>query len=560
MSRVALIGLDAADWNFMEDLIGSGYLPTLARLRRESATCSLSHRMPFTERVWETLLLGGDPPTTGVVFDGASYRTFHRGARPDLPFFARAGLGEVVAFDVPWMSLAHGVEGVQITGWGEANLEYPRAARPPGLLREIEARFGPHPARTSKAVKWFDHDEDSLDSFVGDLVEGARRRVEICRWLLARAPDWRLFITAMSEAHLGGELLWHGIDGDHPLADDVTRAVAHSRLTRIYSALDLELSRLIESLPSDTHVIVFSLQGMERNLGDLASTVLLPELLHRWEFQRAFLSSPDNNGWKERGCPPIVPPSDQTWWEYMDAAIPTSRTARVKGAVGSIAPWLVRLKRRFDPRIPGAATDEPIDSTEETTRTPEEIGEPLAPLDYQIACRFRPLWNRMKAFALPSYSDGRIRVNLQSRESKGVVPPAAYAKLCDDVEALLTASRDPRTGSPVIGDIYRPRESDPFDPQNPEADLIVEWSACVDALEYDGIGMVGPFPFYRTGGHTPHGFALVAGPGIEPQDVGERPARDLARTAVALLGAEAPRDLAGASIVGSSVTVSRGAE
>jgi hypothetical protein len=40
----------------------------------------------------------------------------------------------------------------------------------------------------------------------------------------------------------------------------------------------------------------------------------------------------------------------------------------------------------------------------------------------------------------------------------------------------------------------------------------------------------------RTSHHSADGFAIVAGPGVAPADLGERPAIDIPATVVALLG------------------------
>ena len=67
----------------------------------------------------------------------------------------------------------------------------------------------------------------------------------------------------------------------------------------------------------------------------------------------------------------------------------------------------------------------------------------------------------MPAFALPSFYDGRIRLNLRGRERDGVVDPADYERVCDDIEQLLRECRDPRTGEPVLAAVERVA-GDPF--------------------------------------------------------------------------------------------------
>jgi predicted AlkP superfamily phosphohydrolase/phosphomutase len=142
----------------------------------------------------------------------------------------------------------------------------------------------------------------------------------------------------------------------------------------------------------------------------------------------------------------------------------------------------------------------------------------------------------MRAFALPSFYDGRIRLNVRGRERDGIVDPADYDAVCDAIEAELHACRDPRLGTPAVARVERLRAADPMAPGGPDADLQVVWAGPADALDHPVVGRLGPFPFRRTGGHSPRGFAFVAGPGIAASDLGCRGAMDVTPTVLELLG------------------------
>jgi hypothetical protein len=71
------------------------------------------------------------------------------------------------------------------------------------------------------------------------------------------------------------------------------------------------------------------------------------------------------------------------------------------------------------------------------------------------------------------------------------------------------------------------------------------WKDCADALEHSGAGLIGPVPYGRTGAHSTRGFAFIAGRGISPGELGERPAADLLPTIIALLGHEPPAGIQG---------------
>ena len=56
----------------------------------------------------------------------------------------------------------------------------------------------------------------------------------------------------------------------------------------------------------------------------------------------------------------------------------------------------------------------------------------------------------MSAFALPSFLDGRIRINLRGRERDGIVELSQYEEICRSLETLLGECRDPRTGEAAV--------------------------------------------------------------------------------------------------------------
>src|SRR5262249_43006738 len=123
-------------------------------------------------------------------------------------------------------------------------------------------------------------------------------------------------------------------------------------------------------------------------------------------------------------------------------------------------------------------------------------------IDWMPAARYQHHWRSMRAFALPSFYDGRIRINLVGRERHGGIPVAKYKALCDEIEALLLECRDPSTGEPMVDYIERAEARDPLTLGPTESDLVVVWKGVSCALDHPRLGRVGPVPFRRTGGHT----------------------------------------------------------
>ena len=171
-------------------------------------------------------------------------------------------------------------------------------------------------------------------------------------------------------------------------------------------------------------------------------------------------------------------------------------------------------------------------------------------LHWQPAARYQPYWRHMPAFALPSFYDGRIRLNLRGRERDGMIDPSRYEAECEALEMLLRECLDPRTGEPAVDFVERPWTRDPLGLAGSEADLVVGWRGVVAALQHPRLGLIGPAPLRRTGGHTgPHGLAYVAAPGVEAGDRGVRSSFDAMPTVVKLLGRRPPARMSGASLL-----------
>jgi predicted AlkP superfamily phosphohydrolase/phosphomutase len=279
----------------------------------------------------------------------------------------------------------------------------------------------------------------------------------------------------------------------------------------VYHAIDTLVAELIESLP-DVVTMVFTPHGMGANNSDIASMVLLGELMARWSGHTTpDLSFPTD----EHGLAVLGP--DDSWGDAVWRAIDERSTT----------PSLLDLPRRL-----GAKAR----AFRRRTTAPGVDWIPLV--------RHQPRWHTMRAFALPSYYDGRIRVNLRGREALGCVEPADYDALLDEIETLLRACRDPRTGEPLVASIDRP--DDPWSVTDEGADVIVHWHGTPFGVEHDDLGRIGPIPARRTGGHrSPYGAVFVTGPDVEPVDLGDLSPFDLVPTAFELTGCASPWELSG---------------
>ncbi len=176
-------------------------------------------------------------------------------------------------------------------------------------------------------------------------------------------------------------------------------------------------------------------------------------------------------------------------------------------------------------------------------------------LDWMPATRYSPFWHQMPAFAIPSYYDGRIRINLAGRESKGIVSADQYAAVCNNTIEILNQCTNPLTGESVISAIHCPKRN-PMDVGPTEADIYVVWRSAPLGLCHPQFGSIGPIPYRRTGGHTgEYGFLFVEGPGVVPGERGPASSFDVVPTVLDLLREKQSSRISGISLA-SSLAVS----
>ena len=541
MARVAAIGLDAAEWRLVEEWMKEGTLPNLRQLQSESAVFELENVREYrSEAIWGAFAEGRHPSTSGrwtnISFNPEIYQALDTGADKSLPFWSREGATPAVIFDIPHTSTRDDEGVTHVTGWGAHSALFPRASRPVGLLRDIDARFGPHPAfERDNVPSWYD--QPYLSRLVEACEQGARTRIEIAKHLMESNPDWKFFVTAMSEPHSVGHHAWHGVDPTHQANKTKHAAFAREAMRRTYQSFDKAVGEFRKLIDPDTHLIVFALHGMQANTNDLPAGVLLPELLYRLQFGEPLLVNPRAEQWTRDGSPAIAP--DLTWGSELRHMFADSAIGRLKRATYGVLPKSVyRAMLLAAAKAAGRNGPRQVWEDDYTFKPEAPVEEQnfVDDLQYQPPVWYARHWRSMRAFALPTFSDGQVRINLQGRESSGIVPLDQYDAVCDEIIRELRACTDARTGAPMVADIITPLRDDPFKTNAPPADIIVLFNHGVDAIKHPKAGLIGPVPLMRTGEHSSNGFAMISGPGIAPGFGGRRRAVDMPATILDLLG------------------------
>ena len=531
--RVLTIILDAYTPGIGDRLMAEGELPALQRLNRRSARFRLDHgRAIVTGLHGEHMSTGLAPEATGrhsaVHFDPERYLVWQEGTSL-APFPARLGARTVV-FDPTYFDLARAPAIRGIVDWGAHDAGAPRLSRPTELRDEIAARFGPYPA-----AGWIYGSPWPSAAKTREMTEALTRavekRAEVAAWLLGeRLPDWDLAIVTAHELHSVSEAMWHGIDPVHPLHGIATAEPSRAAIRAVYRAIDRLVGRLTEAFP-DAATIVWCLHGMGPNNADVPSMLLLAELLCRNQLGFGLLRTRPE--WSTAPGGIAMLGEDENWELAMLSAVRREAQAEHFRWTGT------------------ADTGAPNGAPWPANRN----GAVPALIDWMPAARYCGLWPEMRAFALPSYLDGRVRINLSGRESRGKVSPASYDAACDAVEYLVRRCRDIHTGEPVVASIERCGGPDPAALGPTACDMIVHWRAPTQGFDHPRLGRIGPVPYRRTGGHTGgHGFAYLAGSDLPPGDYGLRSAFDVAPTVFDLLGERPAGGLAGKSLLSAAMT------
>lgn len=547
-NSVIAIGLDAAEPKLIEKWMEQGYLPHLAKLKQEGAYGRLKSVERYrAETAWPTFLTGCTSRKAGYwgpvklrdgtyTVDGVGAYQFDQYS----PFYALGADApqKVAIFDMPQTRLSAQVNGVQVIGWGSHSTQVESGSSPAPLLEELTEKHGIHPA--------FGHDHTNIygrkkvKHLYENLREGIRRRSKICQDLIQR-EDWSLFLTMFGEAHSAGHYMLHMHESDHPA--HYSQAGEEDLLRAAFEEMDKAIGEMMEAAPADASVVVFSAHGMQANNLDLPSTFFLAEMLYRWNFpgEVAFASTPVEAPLKQVPLWRCQRRPYQDLWAQQKDSNPLTRFLR------TITP--TKVHRIYAQLLARLGLDQGGKFVSPYTLQNQNAGFPC-----QVASWLAPSWPKMKAFALPSFSEGYVRINLQGREPNGLVAPSEYEAVCDEVIAQIEAMRDAGTGKPLMKEVIRTRTAETiYDEGLPDADIIVMWNDTdlpSNCVESPTIGRIGPVPFQRSGGHNSSGFVMIKDSRVEPgSQLPERQSMDLPPTLLALMGVESPDYFDGTSMI-----------
>lgn len=497
---LVIICFDAADHRLAQKWAGEGHMPTVAGMMGRGCWGTVGGPEQVCEHGSSLSLLSGVSRAEHGYYH---FRQLAPGTYDLRPFTHRDTLARpfwshlresgrrVAAIDAPDCEPVPGLEGAQLANWAvhaAANSVLPPCAEPPALLRAAHSAFGPQiPVLEFAPGSSF---ADDLEMY-HRLLERVRRKGALCRELLGRdGAFFDLIVIGFFESHTAGHRFWkyRPEAPGYGAENELTHAIRE-----VYRAVDREVGLLLDALPRDANVFIFSSFGMDDNY---PTAGLIEDFCRRLGYQTPAGHGGGSSSTGRKGLRALLP---ESWRAAAAARLPTKAQERL-------------LAESFR-----AGTD----------------------------------WSKTTAFAVPALYTGFIRVNLCGREPEGTIEPGAeydmlMERLTDDLGQLV----DPLTGRPAVRRVTRADRN--FGGGTPLSlpDLFIDWEPRTHFMER----VLHPraeltqrrLRYHRDSYHSADGFIAAAGPAVHARGhAGEISSLDLAPTFLSLLGVPVPCALKG---------------
>ena len=490
---LALLQFDSAALPLVQRMLEDGRLPTLASLRSRGAWQTIDASATFLQSsTYPTLCTGMDVREHGL-YSAFPWSATDQRARfvqtfpkPRTIWERLTERGRRCLVVDPYLGWApRNMAGIYLSGMHfEDRMVLQGRSVPSSQRRALGRRYGKPPRlddvygmrHVSSLIAWRNH-----------LIAGPERVANATCDLLSR-ESFELLWLNFSVAHKAGHHLWEPASVvDEPMNAETDQRLRDG-LAEVYEAIDAAMRRVLEALPRDSDIIVFSPTGMGPNTsrGDLLPGMLDAVLSGKARRQAAGHGGGRAPVWSLRSRVPA------SWRSWIARALPD----RV------VADLTTRLYMRAD-------------------------------------------WATTRAMAVPGENKGYIRINLRGREREGIVDAAESHALSQEIVQGLMSFRD-ADGAPTIVKVERMSEIAKGRAYNDRLpDLVVFWGESPAArLDYVSSSKYGEVTRRgvgsgRSGNHTDDAWAIMVPGRSRVRELG-RPTRitDIGATACFLLGAD----------------------
>ena len=501
MTRVLAIGFDAGDYRLLEKWMNDGSLPNLKRLRDVGAFGVLASTSDLLSgSAWFTFQTGMSPANHGM-YNYLAWRQEKMTAEipkrewATWPIFWRSfdeNAPRAIVVDVPLVNEPQPFNGIEVIGWSTHDSLIPLTTYPPEFSNQVVSQFG-DPLHEDE--KYGPLSKDDFRKTLQDSLFITQKHLDFCL-SLEQEQGWDLFLTAFAPIHRASHKLFDTTNVVGELTE-AEKTEFEDALRQVYIASDESVGKMLTAAGEDTDVLVFSLNGIDKNS---CRSWILQDLLDM-----------------------ILHKNDTSSQSKMKSSI----LHRLRNFIPmDIRHWVkVRLPLSFRHRLTAFWRTSQLD------------------------------WDKTRAFSLIADVQGWVRINLKGREAKGIVEPGEeYEYLCKLISEGLRTFADVDTGKPIVKEILRSDQVFKGSKVDMLPDLIVLWdegsTATHRALVSSEYGTLpwptpGMQPEGRSGGHTGTGFLLVAGNRIKSGNIKDAHILDLAPTILSLLEHPIPDHMEG---------------
>lgn len=495
--RLLIVGLDGATLDLIRPWAEQGALPNLQRLMERGTTGELvSTWPPVSAPAWISFMTGKNPGRHGVLgFEDADPRSYVHFDRPLVTSAAVVGqtffdiLGRhgltTGVITVPVTYPPWDINGFMVSGYPCPDLEA-NYTHPPNLAEKLPDSLNSGAAR-------FDERLVTKDQILEHGLEMLERRTDAALTLCRRdQPDCLLVVLGdIDRAH---HEFWRYIDPNLPATSE-ERASYGDAIRSVYRKADEAVGRLLGLASDDTLVVVMSDHGG----GPAASRYFN---INTWLAQSGYLKTT---------------PGPARLYQWL-------REGRHR--LEKWVPYGRQLINALKRRAPGASEMQRRLFTDTVN------------------------WDQTQAYWFKMYPPVEgIEINLQGRQDRGIVPPAEYQSLREELREKLSQFADPHSGKTVVQKVLLREEVYAGRMMDRMPDLILVLDQHYEGGSYQS-EVFGPVPTHVleriSGKHTMKGILLTTGRMIVGHgSVNGASLVDLAPTILYAMGVPIPRDMDG---------------
>lgn len=502
-TKVLIIGLDGATPELVDRWVEEDKLPYLKRIIQKGVYGKLkSVYPPISPAAWTTFATGYNPGKHGV-YDFRDYDTRRYSCFADTIVDSNAFAGQSIwdlvgaagqrvgVVTVPVTYPAWKVNGFMISGYPtpDTGKSY---TYPPELAKSIPPLVGDAAFFKSATHRVLLKEMNRLMYLCADVSIDEMKK-----------DDYGLFIMVVGATDRAHHDWWKYIDPEHAAYDPQEAKLYGDLILEVYQVADACVGKFLEAIDDDTTVIVMS----------------------------------DHGG----GAHPKYYLNTNYWLRTLGLLEPRARAGNKKSGLKNAFKQFYRTKIRRFPYL------------EKVYRSlPQNLKKLATNLDSQTMMNLDAIdWKQTKAYRFPMYPPVEgIMINVLDRQPEGCVQPgkeyeALRTRILEEVRNL----RDPKTGEPIVLEVYRREELYHGERLETAPDLIlVTQDAYKGGTSIDELVSDVPLDVLSklSGVHRMDGIILAQGPHIRHNATIEGAGIiDVAPTVLYTLGMPIPSDMDG---------------